>query len=101
MTHTNASLFTVLLPLLLLMRSVKFFVFIFFANWNSGMVVESLSHQLQCQRILLSGCFLDFGSFVLEPDFDLVFVQLQLIGKLLATLLVQVTILRKLVFKTG
>lgn len=65
------------------------------------MVVETLSHQLQRQWILLSGGFLDFGSLVLEPDFNLVLVELQLVGQLLATLLVQVAVLGEFVFQTG
>ena len=35
------------------------------------MVVESLSHQLQCQWIRCSAGFLQLGTLVLKPDFDL------------------------------
>lgn len=89
------------LLLLVLMGGVKLLIFFLLADWDSRVIVEPLSHELQRQGILLPGGFLDFRSFVLEPNLDLVFVQLQFVGKLLASLLVQVTILCKLVFKTS
>lgn len=89
------------LLLLVLMGGVELFVFLLLANWDSRVIVETLSHELERQGILLAGGFLDFGPLVLEPDLDLVLVQLQFVGQLLASLLVQVTILRELVFETG
>lgn len=80
--------FPLLLLKLKLVRGVALLILVFFADWDGRMVVKTLSHELQCQGILLPGGLLNFGSFVLEPDFDLVFVQLQLVGQLLATLLV-------------
>ena len=86
------SLVTLLILLLLLLfhrlfASVALFL-VFFINWNCRVVVQTLSHQLESQRVLLSGRFLDFGSFVLEPDFDLIFMQLKFVGQFLTALLV-------------
>ena len=64
------------------------------------MVVETLGHQLERQRVLLTGGFLDFGSLVLEPDFDLILVQLKLARKILAPFLRQVSVLGELVLQT-
>lgn len=36
-----------------------------------GVVVQSLRHEMQRQRVFTRRRFLDFGPFVLEPDFDL------------------------------
>lgn len=94
-------LFPLLLLELKLVGSVALLVLVFLADWDGRMIVKTLSHELQSQRILLPGGLLNFGSFVLEPDLDLIFVQLQLVGQLLATFLVQVTILGEFVFQTG
>lgn len=61
------------------------------------MVVESLRHQLQCQRILGATGLFQLGPLVLEPDLDLRLVQTQFAAELLATLLGQVAILVELV----
>lgn len=61
------------------------------------MIVESLRHQLQCQRILGATGLFQLGPLVLEPDLDLRLVQTQFAAELLATLLGQVAILVELV----
>lgn len=51
------------------------FQFLFFLGQrHRRMVVQTLCHQLQSQRILRAGRLLDLGAFVLEPDFNLCFV---------------------------
>lgn len=55
-----------------------------------GVVVQSLRHEMQRQRVLICGGFLDFGPFVLKPDFDLRLVEAQLLGQALPALLGQV-----------
>ena len=47
------------------------------------MVVESLSHQHLGQLPLLACALLDLGSLVLEPDLDLVLVEVKLEGQVL------------------
>ena len=74
---------------------------IFLINGDSGVVVESLGHELQGQWVLVPGGFLDLGPLVLEPDFDLIFVELQLVGQLLAPLLVEVAVLGEFGFEAG
>lgn len=61
------------------------------------MIVESLRHQLQCQRILGATGLFQLGPLVLEPDLDLRLIQAQFAAELLATLLGQVAILVELV----
>ena len=63
------------------------------------MVVQSLSHQLQCQLIAHAARLLHLSAFVLEPDFDLRLVELQLVGQRLATFLRQVFAVVKLALK--
>lgn len=52
---------------------------VFLIYWNCGVVVQSLGHEHLRQFAFLAGAFLDFRSFILEPDFDLVLVEAQLI----------------------
>jgi len=78
----------------------EIFSFILF-DGNSGVIVEALGHQLEGQRVLVPGGFLDFSAFILEPDLDLILVQLELVGQVLAPLLVQVAVLAKFAFETG
>lgn len=63
------------------------------------MIVESLRHQLQCQRILGATGLFQLGPLVLEPDLDLRLIQAQFATELLATLLGQVAILVELVLR--
>lgn len=63
------------------------------------MIVESLRHQLQCQRILGATGLFQLGPLVLEPDLDLRLIQAQFAAQLLATLLGQVAILVELVLE--
>lgn len=63
------------------------------------MVVESLRHQLQRQRILLATRFLDFRPLVLEPDLYLGFVQSQFAAQLLSSPFRQIPILVELVLR--
>lgn len=63
------------------------------------MIVESLRHQLQCQRILCATGLFQLGPLVLEPDLDLRLIQAQFAAELLATLLGQVAILVELVLR--
>jgi len=60
-------------------------------------VVQSLRHQLQRQRILGAARLFQLGPFVLEPDLDLRLVQSQFPAQLLASLLRQIAILVELV----
>lgn len=64
-------------------------------QWYRRMIIETLSHQLQSQRILDATWFLQFGPFILEPDFNLSLIQAQLGAQLLASFFRQVTILIK------
>ena len=61
-----------------------------------GVVVQSLRHEVQRQSVFIPGGFLDFGSFVLEPDLDLGLVEAQLPGQGLTPLLRQVPVPLKL-----
>lgn len=60
------------------------------------MVVQPLRHQVQRQCVLSASRLLDFGPFVLEPDFDLGLVELQFGGEALSSLLCQVPVRLKL-----
>jgi hypothetical protein len=60
-------------------------------------IVEALRHQLQGERILLAARLLDFGPFVLEPNFDLGFVEAQFGRKLLPSPFREVSVFSKLV----
>ena len=72
---------------------------VFLTDGDSGMVIETLSHQLQGQRVLVTGGLLDLSALVLEPDFDLILVQLQLVGQFLSPFLVQVAVLGEFRFE--
>lgn len=82
---------------LFLLHHLVVFLFIFI-HCHCGVIVKTLSHKLQCQRVLLSGGLFDLGPFILEPNFDLILVQLQLARQILAALLRQVAVLRELAF---
>lgn len=56
------------------------------------MIVQSLGHQLQRQRVLLAGGLFDFRSFVLEPNLDLSLVEAELGAELLTSPFGQVAI---------
>lgn len=56
------------------------------------MIVQSLCHQVQSQRVLSTVGLLDLGPLVLKPDLDLGLVQAQLLRQVLAPLLRQVPI---------
>lgn len=64
------------------------------------MVVQSLSHELQGQRVLVAGGLFDLGPLVLEPDFDLGFVQVEFLGQRLSPLLRDVAVRLELVFQS-
>jgi len=66
---------------------------------HGAVVIQSLCHQLQGQRVLLPACLLDLGPFVLEPDLDLRLVQTQFSRQFCSTSFRQVTILCELVFQ--
>jgi len=68
---------------------------------DSGVVVEALSSQHLGQVSLASGSLLQLGAFVLEPDLDLSLVQAQLIGKVLSSIFIQVTVVLKLFPQPG
>lgn len=57
------------------------------------MIVQTLCHELQGERVLLAGGLFDFGPLVLEPDFDLCLVEAQLGAQLLTSSFSQVTVL--------
>ena len=80
---------------------VVVFVVVVLVHGHGRMVVQSLGHELQRQRILLTGGLLDLGALVLEPDLDLVLVQVQLAGQILAPLLRQVAVLGELGLEPG
>ena len=68
-------------------------VVVVFVDGHGRVVVEALGHQLQRQRVLLARGLFDLGPLVLEPDLDLILVQVQLARQVLAALLRQVAIL--------
>lgn len=51
------------------------------------------------QRVLIRRSFLDFGPFVLKPDFDLRLTEAKFLGQTLPPLLGQVPVTLKLVFQ--
>jgi hypothetical protein len=55
-------------------------------------VVQPLGHQHLGQLALLPAALLDLGALVLEPDLDLVLVEVQLRGQVLPPLLVEVPV---------
>lgn len=63
-----------------------------------GVVVQSLRHQMQRQRVFIPGCLLDFGTLVLKPDFDLRLVETEVPGQALPPLLGQVAVVLELRF---
>lgn len=52
-------------------------IFTFVIDSYCGVVIKSLSHQLHGKLIFVSRSFLHFRSLVLEPNFDLRFVETQ------------------------
>ena len=65
------------------------------------MVVEALGHQLDGERIFLAAGLLDLGALVLEPDFDLLLVEAELLGELLPARLREVSVLGELALEPG
>ena len=65
------------------------------------MIVQTLGIEHLSQFSLVPHGFFQFCSLVLEPDLDLILVQLELVGQVLAPLLVQVAVLAKFAFETG
>lgn len=61
-------------------------------------VVQSLRHEMQRQRVFIPGCLLDFGTLVLEPDFDLRLVETEVPGQALPPLFGQVAVVLELCF---
>lgn len=51
------------------------------------MVVESLSHELQGQAVLVAAGLFNLGPLILEPDFNLGLVQVEFLGQRLSPLL--------------
>lgn len=64
------------------------------------MIVQSLCHQVQGQRVFSAASLLDFGPLVLKPDLDLGFVQAQFLRQVLSPLLRQIPICLKLRFES-
>lgn len=64
------------------------------------MVVKTLCHQLSGQTVLESSGLLDFGSLVLEPDFDLGFTQCEFFGQGPSALFGQVVALLKFLLQS-
>lgn len=56
------------------------------------MVVQTLCHEVQCQRVLDARGLLDLGPLVLEPDLDLRLVEAELGCQTLPPLFRQVTV---------
>lgn len=65
---------------------------------GAGVVVQALRHEMQRQRVFIPGGFLDFGPFVLKPDFDLRLVKAEVQGEALPALLGQVPVVLELRF---
>ena len=65
------------------------------------MVVQSLGGQHLCQLSLLSRALLQLRPLVLEPDLDLVLVQAQLVGQVLAPLFREVSVVFKLLLEAA
>ena len=64
------------------------------------MVVQSLSHELQGQAVLVAGGLFNLGPLILEPDFNLGLVQVQFLGQRLSPLLRYVPVGLELVFQS-
>lgn len=66
-------------PLWALRAVMHFLQFFFFLRQRyRRMIIKTLRHELEGQRVLLPWRLLDFRPLVLEPDFDLGFVQTEL-----------------------
>ena len=63
------------------------------------MIVKSLSHQHLGQFTFGAGALLDLGTFVLEPDLDLVFIQTQFGGQTFSPLFRQIPIVVEFAFQ--
>lgn len=61
-------------------------------------VVQSLRHEMQRQRVFIPGGLLDFGTLVLKPDFDLRLVETEVPGQALPPLFGQVAVVLELCF---
>lgn len=72
-------------------RSCLLAVVLVLLDRGGGVVIQSLRHQLECQSVLVSAGLLDFGSFVLEPDFNLGFVEIEFLRERLSPLFGDVT----------
>lgn len=64
------------------------------------MVVKSLSHELQRQAVLVAGGLFNLGPLVLEPDFNLRLVQVELLRQRLSPLLRDVAVGLELGFQS-
>lgn len=64
-------------------------------NGDRRVIVQTLGHQLQSERIFLPARLFDFRSFILEPDLDLRLVQSQISRELLPPSLGQISIFRE------
>lgn len=82
-------------------RNRQVVVHLFVGHGDRGVVVQSLCHQLQGQRILGAARLLDLGPLVLKPYLYLGFVQTQLVGQFLTSALRQVPVLVELLLQTG
>lgn len=65
-----------------------------------GVVVKSLSHELQRQAVLVAAGLFDLGPLVLEPDLNLGLVQVQFLSQSLSPLLRYVPVRLELAFQS-
>lgn len=77
-----------------------FAIVFIFLNCCCGMVVESLSHELKSEAVLIARGLFDFGPLILEPDFYLRLIEVEFLGQRLSPLLRNVPIRLKLGFKS-
>lgn len=63
-----------------------------------GVVVQSLRHEMQRQRVFIPSGFLDFCPLVLKPNFDLRLVETKFGGQALPPLLSQVSVVLEFSF---
>ena len=70
----------------------------FVVFWSGSVIVQSLCHQVQGQTVFCATGFLDFGPFVLEPDFDLRFIKAEFLRQALPPLLGEIPVCLKLGF---
>lgn len=65
------------------------------------MIIKSLSHEMLGKTTPGSGTLLDLGAFILEPNFDLGFVESEFPGEILTAFLREVFTVVEFFFESG